>query len=203
MVTRNRRRKLLSLMKELDDREVPGDVVELGVFKGGTAGVLGSACADSPFDRHLWLYDSYQGLPEPLPEDGPEAEGWAQGETGGRTIPINGCVGTRTEVENFLFEEMGLNRQSVTLIEGWYQDTLADAKVESVGLLHVDCDWYESVKLSLDAFYDQVAAGGCIVLDDYGRWPGAKQALDEALAERKVSPEIHRVGSAQAYFWKP
>jgi len=105
-------------------------------------------------------------------------------------------------VERFLFGPAGLDSRSVTLVEGWYQETLADPAVDSIALLHLDCDWYESVKLAIDALYDRVNPGGCIVLDDYGRWPGARRALHEAMAARGIDPTLHRVGHTQAYIWK-
>src|SRR2546421_5658767 len=184
MVGRERRRRLLNLATELDERHVEGDLVELGTYKGGTAAVLGKACAASPYSRHLWLFDSFEGLPEPRPEDGVEAAEYAGGRTDGKIKPIGECVGTREEVEGFLFGPAGLDPGDVTLVQGWYQDTLPKAEVGPIAFLHLDCDWYESVQLALDSLYDDVVPGGCVVLDDYGEWPGASKALHEFLDAR-------------------
>src|SRR5436309_6800426 len=186
MVGRERRRRLLKLAQQLDADGVEGDFVELGTFKGGTAAVLGRAAAGSPYSRHLSLFDSFEGLPEPRAEDGAEAARYAGGKTDGKTRPIGECVGTREEVEGFLFGPAGLERGDVTLVQGWYQDTLPTAEMGPIALLHLDCDWYESVQLALNALYDDVVPGGCVVLDDYGEWPGASKALHEFLDARGI-----------------
>jgi O-methyltransferase len=210
-VQRDRRRRLLELAQLLDDERVLGDAVELGVFRGGTAAVLGRACAASPLRRRLWLFDSFQGLPAPGPEDGAEAARLAGGRTDGALEPIASeagsrelaCVGTREEVEGFLFASVGLDPASVVLVEGWYQDTLPAAEVERIALLHVDCDWYAGVKLALETLYDRVSSGGWVVIDDYGDWPGAARALHEFLGSRSIDVPLQRVGHTQASFRKP
>jgi O-methyltransferase len=210
-VQRDRRRRLLELVARLDREAVEGDVVELGVYRGGTAGVLGRACQSSRFNRRLWLFDSFQGLPAPGPEDGDEAAAFAGGRADGSLEPIEtrignadfACVGTREEVERFLFGPAGLDRAAVRLVEGWYQDTLPHAEVERIALLHVDCDWYAGVKLALETLYERVSPGGWIVIDDYGDWPGAARALHEFLGSRSVDAPLERVGHTQASFRKP
>ncbi|MEA2333261.1 MAG: O-methyltransferase [Thermoleophilaceae bacterium] len=210
-VQRDRRRRLLALMEGLDGERVPGDVVELGVYRGGTAAVLGRACAASPLDRRLWLFDSFEGLPAPGPEDGEEAARFAGGRADASLEPIAArignaelaCVGTREQVEGFLLGPAGLDRSRVEFVQGWYQDTLPHAEVGQVALLHVDCDWYAGVKLALDTLYDSVVPGGWVVIDDYGDWPGAARALHEFLGSRSIEAPLERVGHTQASFRKP
>lgn len=210
-VQRDRRRRLLDLMGKLDHDGVEGDVVELGVYRGGTAGVLGQACQASPLDRRLWLFDSFQGLPAPTAEDGAAAAEFAGGRADGSLDPIEAdignsqlaCVGTREDVEGFLFGPAGLDRAHVELVEGWYQDTLKDPPVERIALLHVDCDWYAGVKLALETLFDRVPSGGWVVIDDYGDWPGAARALHEFLGARSLDAPLQRVGHTQASFRKP
>ena len=88
------RRKLYDLVLDIDRRRVEGDLVELGVARGGTALILASA-ADPLSGRNLWLYDSFQGLPEPTLKDGPKAIRYAGGASKGALRSIGKCVGTR------------------------------------------------------------------------------------------------------------
>lgn len=202
MVGRERRRRLLAHMESLDADGVGGDVVELGVYRGGTAAVLGKACAASNMKRRLWLFDSFEGLPEPRSEDGLEAARYAAGRVGGKAESIGECVGTRVEVERLLFESAQLDPSGVTLVEGWYQHTLGKVEIESIALLHLDCDWYESVQLALETLYERVVPGGWVVLDDYGEWRGARLALHEFLGSRSIASPLHRGGHTQAAFRK-
>ena len=72
-------------------------------------------------------------------------------------------------------------------------------------MLHVDADWYESVKLVLDVFYDKVVPGGYIVLNDYGAWQGCNRAVDDFVAADNLNNiDITIVEpSTGAYFQKP
>ncbi|MFH1572345.1 MAG: TylF/MycF/NovP-related O-methyltransferase [Acidobacteriota bacterium] len=199
-------RNLLRLVRDLRRRGVAGDIVECGVYRGGSAGLLAYACAG---ERHTWLFDSFAGLPQPTAED---AGGRLLGrETGERCVarlvrkpdaplrPINHCVGTREEVEALLFETgLMIERKTVTVIQGWFQETLAPAcaRIPKIALLHLDGDWYESTAVCLKHLFDLVAAGGWVVVDDYGYWHGCRKAVDEFLALRKLAPCKHNIGSA-------
>jgi O-methyltransferase len=73
-----------------------------------------------------------------------------------------------------------------------------------IALLHIDADWYDSVKTVLETFFDRVVPGGFVVLDDYGYWQGCDQALTDFFAQRGIKDvPIERVGRQGAYFQKP
>ncbi|MEE9491418.1 MAG: TylF/MycF/NovP-related O-methyltransferase, partial [Dehalococcoidia bacterium] len=57
------------LSREIDTRSVPGDVVECGVYNGGSAALMASICTQSPLNRNMWLFDSFEGLPNPTDRD--------------------------------------------------------------------------------------------------------------------------------------
>ena len=79
-------------------------------------------------------------------------------------------------------------RERIHLIKGWFDKTLPNYEGR-IALLHLDCDLYESYKLSLEILYDKVQPGGIIMFDEYGdvRWPGAIKAIDEFFHDK---PEI-------------
>ena len=72
-----------------------------------------------------------------------------------------------------------------------------------IALLHIDADWYESVKLVLERLYDRVSPGGFVVLDDYGYWEGCRRAWSEFWAGRGPAAELVDVDGVGAYFQKP
>lgn len=166
----------------------PGDVVECGVARGGSAAWLGAHMGDN---RHLWMYDSLQGLPAPKPEDGDAAKAF---------------TGANQTTRSCITEAMRLSKlqpSQWTLNEGWFVDTLDKMPGPSqVALLHIDADWFDSVLTCLRYFYDLIPDGGVIVLDDFGYWEGCRRAFYRFCEQSKVAPLLERCGTDQAYWIK-
>ena len=72
----------------------------------------------------------------------------------------------------------------------------------SIAFLHIDADWYDSVQLALETFYDRVSTGGVIILDDFGHWEGCREAFYDFAADRGIKPLLERFGHTQAYWIK-
>ncbi|MCR6721038.1 MAG: TylF/MycF family methyltransferase [Chitinophagaceae bacterium] len=62
-----------------------------------------------------------------------------------------------------------------------------------MALLRLDTDWYESTKHELIHLYDRLVPGGILIIDDYGHWNGARKAVDEFIAERKLNLFLNRI----------
>lgn len=187
--------------KELIKNKVPGALVECGVARGGSALLI--ALVNQKFgdgSRRLWLFDSYQGLPDPTNKD------FKNGKTGNhvRPLPKGSCLGTIEEVRRLLFEEHKLSLSDIELVKGWFQETLpANRKrVGPVALLRLDGDWYESTKICLETMFDQVSENGYVILDDYFSCYGCKRATDEFLAKLGKNYRMISDGRGGAYFQK-
>ena len=178
------------LTLDIDRRSISGDVVECGVYNGGSAALMASVCAKSPLNRTIWLFDSFEGLPKPTEEDGEEAQscGWW-------------CHGDLSKVKS-IFNKLNIPESRTHIIKGWFQDTFPRVQTGDIALLHIDADWYDSVKLCLERFYDSVQPGGYIVIDDYGHWEGCRKAVDEFLKEQGIDVKITRVDYTGRYFQK-
>ncbi len=74
------------------------------------------------------------------------------------------------------------------LVKGQYQDTLVVD--ETVAFAHIDCDWYESVMISLQRIEPHLAKGGVLVIDDYKTWSGCRRAVDEYFADKRERYEF-------------
>ena len=97
-----------------------------------------------------------------------------------------------------------MSLDNVTIVPGWFDQTLRTAEIESIAVLHIDADWYDSVKAVLECLYDKVVPGGYVVLDDYGRFQGCTAAIHDFLEERDIKgAELKKVERAGAYFRKP
>ena len=182
---------------------IRGDFVECGVGKGGVAGLLGLMAEIDPTPRELWLFDSFQGLPEPSVVDGKEAASFAGQRSDGKLMTIGKCIGTVEEVSHFLFSELRLAQHNVHVVPGWFQETLPSHARQPIALLHIDADWYDSVKVALAVLWPFMSEGGFVVIDDYGYWIGARSAVADFLKALPYPIQIHRKGHTQAYLRKP
>ena len=81
----------------------------------------------------------------------------------------------------------------IKYIRGKVEDTLNETKPESIALLRLDTDWYESTKAEMDALYPLIAKGGVLIIDDYGHFEGARKAIDEYFDSVKEQPLMHRI----------
>jgi len=192
MCSNARLRGLYHGVKHVVAKGIPGDFVECGCALGGSAALIALTLRQVGESRQLWLFDTFEGLPAPTPND-PDFE-IADLFTGT-------CVGTVDEVQH-LFEDLHV-ADRVQLVKGLFQQTLPSAPVSTIALLHIDGDWYDSVKACLDNLYDRVAPGGVIQFDDYGYWKGARKAVDEFFAARGIGVKLNRLDYSGRFLIKP
>lgn len=187
---------LYRLVEEVNRYDLPGDIVECGVWNGGSAAIMGVADRQGlyPKSRMIWLFDSFQGLPRPSEKDGAIEK---------RDFFEKWNMGDMEKVKQ-IFTQLGLGLDQVEIIPGWFESTLKAAAIDSIAVLHIDADWYHSVKTVLEAFYEKVVPGGFIVLDDYGYWEGCAKALRDFLSEQAVEGVVIRqIDKGGAFFQKP
>lgn len=197
MVKNQNLRTLYSLVGQVNRRRIAGDIVECGVWNGGSAAVMGAASIGEISQeelRTIWLFDSFEGLPPPGEKDGDLEKrnyfpGWNRGDI--------------TLVQE-IFTRIGYPREKVKIVPGWFNETLIREPIQDIVILHIDADWYDSVKIVLDVLYDRIVPGGFVVLDDYGLWPGCRRAVSDYFSENHISGiDIREIGRQGAYFQKP
>jgi O-methyltransferase len=187
MVTQDRLENLALLGKYLNTDQIPGDFVECGTYRGGTAAILSQFLEQS---RHLWLYDSFAGMPETTEKDGNAAKQW-----------VGKCVASERDVREVL-QLVGTSPERYTIQPGWFETTFKQKLPQQVALLHCDADWYNSVLLVLETFYPLMPVGGCVILDDFGHWEGCREAFYEFCDRHQERPVLERVGTDQAFWIK-
>lgn len=181
-------------------RGIPGDVVECGVWRGGSALLaaltlqkLETAPQPSRLARTLggkrpaatrkfWLYDTFEGMTAPTLRD-VDVEGVAA-QTYLETYADDGkwCYADEADVRQ-VFASNGIAADDIRLIKGDVVQTLPQQHPDQIALLRLDTDWYESTKAELEILYPRLAVGGVMIIDDYGHWEGARQAVDEYFAQ--------------------
>ena len=171
----------MNFLKKINSRRVEGDIVECGVYNGGSAAMMAAPQVSNKV-RHIWLFDSFEGLPLPTEDDGVyERENYHNGW----------CEGSIEKVKE-IFQSIDFPNQRLHITKGWFENTLPreTQKIRQIALLHIDADWYESVKICLETFYPKVSKGGYIVIDDYGKWEGCKKAVDEYLSGNNIRADF-------------
>jgi O-methyltransferase len=180
---------LYGLVREIEANRVAGDLVECGVYKGGSAAILaGSLLADRA--RRLWLFDTFEGLPASAEVDGIEAVSLA-GQYAGSVASVHEVL-----------DAVGFQWDRVEVRAGLFSETLRRALPERIALLHIDADWFDSVLQALRALYPVVSDGGFVVLDDFGHWEGTRKAFYAFCREHEIAPLLERVGYTQAFWQK-
>jgi hypothetical protein len=64
---------------------------------------------------------------------------------------------------------------------------------DQIALLRLDTDWYESTRAELDQLFPRLAAGGVLLVDDYGHWQGCRRAVDEYFRDHSIRMMLHRI----------
>jgi hypothetical protein len=173
------------------ENQVPGDIVECGVWRGGSA-MLAAMTLERLGDRErrLHLFDTYEGMTRPTEQDGEEAiTEWArfQEEDVNRW-----CYASLEEVEDNMLAT-GIARERLELVAGRVEDTLPAAAPERIALLRLDTDWYKSTYHELVHLFPRLSPQGVLILDDYGRWQGARQAVDRYFQEAGERMLLNRI----------
>jgi len=179
------------------DAALPGDFVECGVWRGGSMMLAALTLLRLGDDtRTLWLYDTFDGMTAPGPEDVQEMSDIAASDILAQhpksaDDPFWGCA-SREAVERNL-RSTRYPAERIRFVAGDVLSTLPNEAPDEVALLRLDTDWYSSTRHELKQLYPRLTAGGVLIVDDYGYWRGARKATDEYLATRSVRPLLHRV----------
>jgi O-methyltransferase len=165
------------------DHGIPGAVVECGVWRGGSMqAVARTLLTRGVTDRDLHLFDTFEGMPAPTEKDR-RHDGKAASELL-ETKPKTGLVWAIASLEDVQagMAETDYPAERIHLHRGLVEDTIPTQAPEQIAILRLDTDWYASTRHELDHLYNRVPSGGVILIDDYGYWQGAQEAVDEFLA---------------------
>jgi hypothetical protein len=188
---------LVRSVRYVHENAIAGDVVECGVWRGGSMMAAALTLANLGARRRLWLFDTFAGMTPPTSEDkdfaGTSAAAflasadretsnvWAQASLGDVQAGM-----AETHYPGDLF----------TYVEGPVEETIPDRAPDAIALLRLDTDWYASTRHELAHLWPRLSRGGVLIIDDYGSWAGAKKAVDEYFEENGLSPYLHRIDKA-------
>ncbi len=205
MTSRERMYGMFQAARHVAQAGIPGDIVECGVWRGGSSMMASLALGGMGDDRRrFWLYDTFEGMPAPderdfgLHGEDPHAE-WRRNQRGA----INEwCYAPLDEVRtNMLATGVGPGR--LKLVQGKVEETIPGRVPDRIALLRLDTDWYESTYHELVHLFPLLASGGVLILDDYGQWGGVRDAVDCYLAEQGIHLLLSRIDYAGRLAIKP
>jgi O-methyltransferase len=194
MTTPGKVHALARAVEYVTARRVPGAIVECGVWRGGSMmGVALTLLRLGEATRDLHLFDTFDGMTEPGEEDVKQG-GESAADVLGRSSRDSSVWGVASldEVRATLLG-VGYPRERIHFVEGPVEETLPRQAPDEIALLRLDTDWYSSTKHELVHLYPRLARGGVLIIDDYAYWRGARQAVDEYVAENELALLLIRI----------
>lgn len=169
-----RRDMLILLLRKIVERQVPGDLAELGVYKGSTARLIHHYVPE----RTLHLFDTFSGFDE-------RDVGRERQKTG---LAADQKAFSDTSIELVLRNVQRLNN-NIEVHPGFFpQSVPGPLKEKKFAFVHLDADLYDPIMAGLEFFYPRSAQGGIIVVHDYNSWPGARRAVDLFFQDKPEVP---------------
>lgn len=208
-ITMTSHERLVMLIRSLDyivQNRIEGDIVECGVWRGGSMALAARRLIQlGASNRKLYLFDTFEGMPPPTDFDRSAADHTKAAVQLQHADKFQGdnvwCYSTLEEVRENI-DKAGYPPENIIYIKGKVEETLPEKSIENIALLRLDTDWYESTKHELETLFDKLVPGGIMIIDDYGHWSGAKKAVDEFFAERKMIPFLNRIDYTGRLFIK-
>jgi hypothetical protein len=193
MVGLNRLGHIQYCIEEVLRDDIPGDLLETGVWRGGSCifmrGVLKAFGVE---DRKVWVCDSFRGLPIPNLRKYPADRN--------SLFVLARSLAVSFDQVKANFEKYGLLDDQVVFVKGWFRDSLPSLPVQRLSLLRLDGDMYESTMDALTNLYPRLSEGGFLIIDDYDI-PACRNAIEDYRNAFGINEEvIQREGGI--FFWK-
>ena len=172
------------------DAGIPGDFVECGVWRGGSAMVMAFTLQElNVSNRKIYLYDTFEGMTEPTEHDhklsGNTAQASEKWQKKQKKDHNEWCYASLPEVEHNLLSTKYPNDMLV-FVKGKVEETIPQTVPDQIALLRLDTDWYESTKHELIHLFPLLQKTGVLIIDDYGSWAGSKKAVDEYFSDKSI-----------------
>jgi O-methyltransferase len=204
MTSLRRLEGLLKSVEYLHANNIEGDVVECGVWKGGSIIAAANALFNlGDLTRSFYLFDTFSGMTEPGANDPDFVKEEYQLRKGSGDKAGWYSVSKEDVLSNIL-RSCEMPSDCFHLIEGDVNLTLDlhENLPNKIALLRLDTDWYESTKKEMEVLLPRVSSNGVVIIDDYGCLEGARKAVDEYLFNNQLYPLIHSLDSTCRIFIK-
>ena len=195
MIGMQRLTSLQRCVETLLAEDVPGDLIECGVWRGGACILMKAVLAAyGDQERSVWIADSFAGVPAP------DKENYSIDADVRLDLVADVLAVSEADVKaNFM--RYGLLDDRVRFLAGLFKDTLRGAPIDCIALLRLDGDLYESTIQALDALYPRLSVGGFCIIDDYHAMDVCYQAVTNYREQNGISEEISEIDGS-GIFWR-
>lgn len=186
-----------SAVRHIRERSIPGDIVECGVWRGGSMMLAAATLLElGDPSRDLWLYDTFEGMTAPDAIDVQQMTGRPAADILAEQKPTEDdpfwAIAPLDEVKQNM-TAIGYPTERLHFVVGKVEDTLTTTVPDRVALLRLDTDWYQSTLCELEVLYPKLTSRGLLIVDDYGYWRGAQEAVDRYFESRVDAPFLSRI----------
>jgi len=195
MTSPERLSALVDAINYVEKNSIVGDIVECGVWKGGSSMAAAKALiAKGNVERTLYLYDTYEGMSEPTEHDRAHDSKRSAADLLAAEAKGSGvwAYSPLDEVQENL-KSTGYPIEKVVFIKGKVEDTIPGIIPQKIAVLRLDTDWYESTLHELQHLFPLLVPGGVLIIDDYGYWEGARRAVDQYFSDTKIPMLLSRI----------
>ena len=175
---------------------IPGDIVECGVWRGGSSMIAASTLLSlGDTDRHLWMYDTFEGMTEPADVDVRTYDGTKAHSIWENWEKDHGEKWVYSPLEDVKanLASTGYPEDKFVYVQGKVEDTLPANAPEHIAVLRLDTDWFQSTYHELKHLFPRLSKHGILIIDDYGWWKGSREATDKYFQENNIQVFLNRV----------
>lgn len=200
--------QLCRTVEYLEAHGISGDFVECGVYRGASIiAIIRTLQRLGVTGREIWLYDTFEGMPEPEEVDqfyceapGDNMRFWdkTKRDDGGSDWVRAELNDVRANIAHAVYPT-----ERIHFVKGMVEDTIPGTVPDKIALLRLDTDFYSSTKHEFVHLYPRVVSGGVVIIDDYGAYRGSRQATDEYLKEHGIRVLLARIDEHVRLFVKP
>ena len=176
-------------------RNVEGDFIETGAWKGGACILAKSIYNELDPKRKVYVADSFEGLPAPDLQNYPQDSG--------DTHYLDPMLSVSLEQVKENFNKFNLLDENVIFVKGWFKDTMPNLDIDKISILRLDGDMYESTIQVLESLYDKLSVGGYCIIDDYYHSRCEKAVLDFRSSRGIDSPilKVDNDPQNEVHYW--
>ena len=190
MIGADRLQALIEAVRYVEKAQLPGAMVECGVWRGGaTMAAMIVMLQLGRTNRDFYLYDTFEGMSTPTVHDRRIDGRHAMPEFHARRTGGDSADWCRADLEAVRGAVLstGYPVERIHFVKGKVEDTIPATMPREIALLRLDTDWYESTRHEMIHLFPRLAPRGVLILDDYGHWQGARQAVDEYLEAHQIA----------------
>ena len=175
------------------DKDIEGDFIEAGVWRGGTCIFMKAILrAYNINNRKIFVADSFQGLPKPDRSKYPLDEN--------DRFHIHKYLSVKREDVVNNFSLYNLLDDQVIILDGWFNETLPNAPIKELAILRIDADMYGSTMEVLQHLYPKLTKGGFCIIDDYAL-PGCQKAVNDYRRDNSIGSQVREIDWT-GIFWQ-